>query len=80
MCLGCHEKGKAAEWHIGPHDVNNVSCASCHSQQGHPSFAYGPSGLPGNTAPTTALALGNCMNCHSQVHGSNHPSGSSLTR
>ena len=24
--------------------------------------------------------LGNCMNCHSQVHGSNHPSGSTLTR
>ena len=198
MCLGCHEKTQAAQWHVGPHDVNDVSCAachdshqakdavlskitqpevcytchvaeksqflkpyahpvrqgklacsdchqphgttaqkqlvratindtcyechaekrgpllwehqpvtedcsschaahgssnpgmvkmrgpvlcqSCHSQQGHPSFAYGPSGLPGNSSPTTALGLGNCMNCHSQVHGSNHPSGSSLTR
>ena len=38
-------------------------------------------GLPGGTGPTvSSLALGNCMNCHSQVHGSNHPSGSSLTR
>jgi len=55
-------------------------CQSCHSQQGHPSYAYGPSGLPGGGAPVSALALGNCMNCHSQVHGSNHPSGSTLTR
>ncbi len=56
-------------------------CQSCHSQQGHPSFAYGPSGLPGGGGPpVTSLALGNCMNCHSQVHGSNHPSGSTLTR
>jgi hypothetical protein len=22
----------------------------------------------------------NCLNCHSQVHGSNHPSGARLTR
>jgi DmsE family decaheme c-type cytochrome len=73
-----------------PHGASNpgmltargpVLCQSCHSQQGHPSFAYGPSGLPGSgSRPTTALALGNCMNCHSQVHGSNHPSGATLTR
>ena len=78
-CSACH----------APHGSSNpgmvklrgpLLCQSCHSQQGHPSFGYGPSGLPGNAAPATALALGNCMNCHSQVHGSNHPSGSSLTR
>ena len=56
-------------------------CQSCHSQQGHPSLAYGPSNLPGGSGPTVStLVLGNCMNCHSQVHGSNHPSGSTLTR
>lgn len=56
-------------------------CQSCHSQQGHPSYAYGPSSLPGGGGPpVSSLALGNCMNCHSQVHGSNHPSGSTLTR
>ena len=30
MCLGCHQKTTGAEWHIGPHDANNVSCAACH--------------------------------------------------
>jgi DmsE family decaheme c-type cytochrome len=79
-CSSCH----------APHGSSNpgmlsargpVLCQSCHSQQGHPSFAYGPAGLPGGGGSTvSALALGNCMNCHSQVHGSNHPSGATLTR
>jgi predicted CXXCH cytochrome family protein len=78
-CATCH----AAHGSSNPGMVKlrgPLLCQSCHSQQGHPSFGYGPSGLPGAASPTTALALGNCMNCHSQVHGSNHPSGSSLTR
>jgi DmsE family decaheme c-type cytochrome len=78
-CATCH----AAHGSSNPGMVKlrgPLLCQSCHSQQGHPSFGYGPSGLPGGASPATALALGNCMNCHSQVHGSNHPSGSSLTR
>lgn len=55
-------------------------CQSCHTQLGHQSFSYGPSGLPGGGSPATSLVLGNCTNCHSRVHGSNHPSGSTLTR
>ena len=55
-------------------------CQQCHSAQGHPSVAYGPSGIVGGAAPSTAVVAGNCSNCHTQVHGSNHPSGRSLTR
>jgi len=55
-------------------------CQQCHSQAGHPSFAYGPGSLPGAGAPSSYLVAGSCLNCHSQVHGSNHPSGSRLTR
>jgi DmsE family decaheme c-type cytochrome len=80
-CANCHK----------PHGSNTPAllaargpwlCQSCHSEQGHPSFAYGPQGLPngGGGSTSTALVLGNCMNCHSQVHGSNHPSGSTFTR
>ena len=79
-CSNCHS----------PHGATNpgmltargpLLCQSCHSQAGHPSFSYGPSNLPGGGGPpVSALALGNCMNCHSQVHGSNHPSGATLTR
>lgn len=54
-------------------------CQGCHAQSGHPSIAYGTDGLASNT-PSQYLLGQSCMNCHSQVHGSNHPSGSKLTR
>lgn len=54
-------------------------CQSCHSEQGHPSIAEGPEGLPGGTASRFLLSQG-CLNCHSQIHGSNHPSGQRLMR
>ena len=54
-------------------------CQDCHSQANHPSVAYDTDGLPGG-APSQFLLSQTCMNCHSQVHGSNHPSGSKLMR
>jgi DmsE family decaheme c-type cytochrome len=78
-CSNCHV----------PHGANQPAllamrapllCQQCHSQAGHPSFAYGPGNLPGAGQPSSYLVAGSCLNCHSQVHGSNHPSGSKLTR
>jgi DmsE family decaheme c-type cytochrome len=54
-------------------------CQSCHSQRGHPSVSYTPNSLAGNR-PSAFVVNGSCLNCHSQVHGSNHPSGSKLMR
>jgi DmsE family decaheme c-type cytochrome len=54
-------------------------CQQCHSQLGHPAVAYSPSGLA-NGNPSGFLLAGSCLNCHSQVHGSNHPSGVKLMR
>ena len=77
-CLSCHD----------PHGSNQpgmlsmrapMLCQSCHSQAGHPSIPQDERGLPGDTP--SALMLGqSCLNCHDQVHGSNHPSGSKLMR
>jgi DmsE family decaheme c-type cytochrome len=54
-------------------------CQSCHTPSGHPSVPYDSGTLAGGTASPFVLA-GSCMNCHVQVHGSNHPSGKSLMR
>ena len=54
-------------------------CQSCHSQAGHPSVAFDTSGLP-DGMPSQYLLGQSCLNCHTQVHGSNHPSGSKLMR
>jgi DmsE family decaheme c-type cytochrome len=77
-CTTCHS----------PHGSNQpgmlvqrapLLCQSCHSQSGHPSVAQDAGGLA--TGQPSQFLLGrSCLNCHSQIHGSNHPSGSKLMR
>jgi len=56
-------------------------CQQCHSQAGHPSVPRTAAGLPGGGAGGSIfLVAGSCTNCHSQVHGSNHPAGAKLMR
>lgn len=77
-CSLCHQ----------PHGSNHVAllkkrppllCQQCHSPQGHPSTAY-TSDLIDDEFSNRFMLGRACLNCHSQVHGSNHPSGSTLHR
>jgi len=54
-------------------------CQQCHAAEGHPSVAYG-SDDAGNDFNNRFLLSRACLNCHSQVHGSSHPSGATLHR
>jgi DmsE family decaheme c-type cytochrome len=54
-------------------------CQSCHSQSGHPSVSFTDRSLPGGN-PSPMLLGRSCTGCHTQVHGSNHPSGFKLMR
>ena len=55
-------------------------CQSCHSGSRHPGTTYA-TGNPAADGPTTFRSLNNravyrdCLNCHQNIHGSNHPSG-----
>lgn len=81
-CLNCHNS----------HGSNNQSllktrqpylCSQCHDFTQHPGNPYSGRGLPqsaGGTAPAQQLLLRSCANCHTQVHGTNHPSGARFTR
>ncbi|QGX38212.1 DmsE family decaheme c-type cytochrome [Permianibacter aggregans] len=55
-------------------------CQQCHLAQFHPSTALSGTGLPGATPGSSSMLGKDCMNCHTQVHGSNHPSGIRQTR
>ncbi|OGA41280.1 MAG: hypothetical protein A3G24_09960 [Betaproteobacteria bacterium RIFCSPLOWO2_12_FULL_62_13] len=55
-------------------------CQQCHTVAGHPSVAYTGAALPGGSAGAPFVLARSCANCHSQVHGSNHPSGVKLMR
>lgn len=70
-CANCHT----------PHGSNQRSlltgkdsflCLSCHSYGGHIN-------LPRYNRTSNPYGNG-CVNCHTSVHGSNHPSGAKLTR
>lgn len=58
-------------------------CQSCHAGSLHSTPALSGRGLPGaagGTAASAQLLLRACTNCHSAIHGSNHPSGPRFTR
>jgi DmsE family decaheme c-type cytochrome len=77
-CSNCHV----------PHGSNHQNllsarqpwmCQQCHIANFHPSGVYSGTGIPPDGADQRVLGK-QCLNCHSQIHGSNHPSGIRLTR
>jgi DmsE family decaheme c-type cytochrome len=77
-CSNCHNAHGSN--HPGMVELRDpMMCQGCHSQAGHPSLVNDGDGLPG-AAPSPYLLGRSCLNCHTQVHGSNHPSGSKLMR
>lgn len=54
-------------------------CQQCHLANFHVSQAYSGTGLPPSGADERILGK-QCLNCHSQIHGSNHPGGVTWTR
>ncbi|MYD98020.1 MAG: DmsE family decaheme c-type cytochrome, partial [Gammaproteobacteria bacterium] len=77
-CMNCHV----------PHGANQPAllvrrppqlCQGCHSSVGHRSLAQDANDLPPRPA-SVFLVANACLNCHSEVHGSNHPSGNWFRR
>ncbi|MBI4347660.1 MAG: DmsE family decaheme c-type cytochrome [Elusimicrobia bacterium] len=76
QCAFCHD----------PHGSHNEKmltarspflCQRCLVGGRHPATAYG---FSGGDQISNRLAYKGCVNCHFQVHGSNHPSGKWLNR
>lgn len=83
-CLTCHTP------HGSSRDKLLVAkqpwvCQSCHSNVTHPGVLRALTPAEAGLSIyrfAISRAIGNkaCLNCHPQIHGSNHPSGKSLTR
>ena len=85
-CLNCHTPHGSNEARLLK-DRMNFMCSSCHSAVSNSSGGAfgGAHSFPGNLqgAATFNSALANnrtCLNCHSQVHGSNNPNGAYFFR
>lgn len=77
LCHSAHGSVRAALLNKSP----PLLCQQCHTAAGHPSLARTAAGLPGGSSGGAAfLVAGSCTNCHTQVHGSNHPAGAKLMR
>lgn len=79
-CATCHD----------PHGTPNGDllkqrapylCQNCHSSGFHPGTLYDGNRLPGGASGVDKHFVGKaCLNCHSAIHGSNHPSGARFVR
>lgn len=78
-CLNCHS----------PHGSNfealltaprPVLCQQCHSQSSHPGALLTAGNMAGGAMPDPRLLATSCSTCHTNVHGSNSPSGSRFER
>ncbi|HKJ17348.1 MAG TPA: DmsE family decaheme c-type cytochrome [Xanthomonadales bacterium] len=75
LCHDAHGSNHAALLKQRP----PLLCQQCHMPSGHPSMAYTSDSIEDDYASRFLLGS-SCTNCHTQVHGSNHPSGASLER
>lgn len=75
-CASCHD----------PHGSNNdrmlvakvpMLCQRCHVSSGHPPTVYDKTQL---TNGSSRMVGRGCVNCHSQIHGSNSPAGYAFLR
>ncbi|QLE84966.1 DmsE family decaheme c-type cytochrome [Shewanella sp. Scap07] len=94
-CYSCHaEKRGPKLWEHSPVTDNCATCHNPHGsvnegmliskppqlcQQCHASDGHASNAVFGNS-PNAFNAGQSCMNCHGQIHGSNHPSGKLFQR
>ena len=78
-CLNCHM----------PHGSNHekllvtarpMLCQQCHTSIGHMNDLFTRGNLANGSRPDARLIGRSCQNCHTQIHGSNHPSGAKFHR
>ena len=83
-CLNCHTPHGSTEARLMKERMNFL-CSSCHSavSNGSGGAFGGAHSIPGNLTVPFASALANqrmCLNCHSEIHGSNSPNGAYFFR
>lgn len=91
-CLTCHDPHGTMHPNLLKMRTPRL-CQQCHDEARHPTQPYDSAqSLRGNAAylpdepysgeffPSTRLINHGCANCHSNIHGSNHPAGSRFLR
>lgn len=78
-CLNCHDP------HGSLHPRMQIAkqprmCQQCHDETRHPTQPYSDASVAPEFFPNSRMFDRGCLNCHSQIHGSNHPAGMRFLR
>jgi DmsE family decaheme c-type cytochrome len=78
-CLNCHDP------HGSLHPRMQIAkqprmCQQCHDEARHPTQPYSDASAGPEFFPNSRMFDRGCLNCHSMIHGSNHPAGMRFLR
>jgi DmsE family decaheme c-type cytochrome len=78
-CMNCHDP------HGSIHPRMQIAkqpriCQQCHDEARHPTQPYADASAGSEFFPNSRMFDRGCLNCHSQIHGSNHPAGMRFLR
>lgn len=86
ICASCHIGGghsttsNRSGFDLGGDVVPNGQRVGAFPPAGGPALVTGGGALPGSTSAAPQMVGKACLNCHTQIHGSNHPSGARFVR
>ena len=73
-CLNCHDVHGSNQQTLLVAPIPML-CQQCHTMTLHPNDLQTPAGLGNGPHPDERLIGRGCLTCHSNIHGSNNPSG-----
>lgn len=71
-CMNCHTPHGGRSAKLLREKVPNI-CQDCHDAAQHPGTMYDQRNAFTGSAPANRFFARACLNCHNEIHGSNHP-------
>ena len=78
-CTNCHDPHGTLHPRLLIAKVPRL-CQQCHDETRHPTQPYSDASSAPEFFPNSRMFDRGCVNCHSMIHGSNHPSGMRFLR
>jgi DmsE family decaheme c-type cytochrome len=78
-CVTCHDPHGTLHPRLLVAKIPRL-CQQCHDETRHPTQPYSDASPGPEFFPNVRMFDRGCVNCHSQIHGSNHPAGMRFMR
>lgn len=79
LCTNCHDPHGSLHPRLLVAKVPRL-CQQCHDEARHPTQPYSDASPAPEFFPGSRMFDRGCVNCHSMIHGSNHPAGMRFLR